>query len=342
MIKIQNKDLDKLANEHYDLLCTKFSFSISKRIKASLDKYKKTQKPIYKKYFTLLSYIDENLKEIIISKPILLEQFKEELTKKSEDFEFYKKSEEKTEEQKEVLKDLNLIFNYDTFSSTGFTKAKTKNNKGYFYSGNVLVNNLKVFICPYCNRNTIYMINNNENRTSQIDHFYPKSIYPFFALSFYNLVPSCAICNKIKLDNDDKEYINPYDDRFDMNKNMKFSLKVTKSTFYHSVNGFNLDYKYSKDISKNEKDRIEANLNDFELNELYQNHKDIVLELIQKNEIYNESYLDELMGYYEGTLFKNREDLLRLVTCGYVSDEDINKRPLSKLIKDISNELDLI
>ncbi|WP_294880006.1 hypothetical protein, partial [Sulfurimonas sp. RIFOXYB12_FULL_35_9] len=86
----------------------------------------------------------------------------------------------------------------------------------------------------------------------------------------------------------------------------------------------------------------ENNLNVFELKDLYDNHKDIILELIQKAEIYNESYIDELMQKYEGTLFKNREDLLRLVTCGYVSDEDLHKRPLSKLIKDISEELNLI
>ena len=41
-------------------------------------------------------------------------------------------------------------------------------------------------------------------------------------------------------------------------------------------------------------------------------------------------------------LFKNREDLLRLISGGYINDEDINKRPLSKLIKDISEELGLI
>jgi len=80
----------------------------------------------------------------------------------------------------------------------------------------------------------------------------------------------------------------------------------------------------------------------FRLKELYNEHKDIVLELIQKAEIYNDSYIEELMQKYEGSLFKNREDLLRLITCGYVSDEDLHKRPLSKLIKDISEELKLI
>jgi len=57
--------------------------------------------------------------------------------------------------------------------------------------------------------------------------------------------------------------------------------------------------------------------------------------------IENKSYLDELLTQYEGTLFKNREDLQRLISGGYVSDEEIGKRPLSKLIKDISGELGL-
>ena len=78
------------------------------------------------------------------------------------------------------------------------------------------------------------------------------------------------------------------------------------------------------------------------MEEIYQNHKDIALELIQKTQIYNESYIDELYQKYEGTLFKNREDVLRHITGGYIEDKDINKRPLSKLIKDISEELDLI
>ena len=81
---------------------------------------------------------------------------------------------------------------------------------------------------------------------------------------------------------------------------------------------------------------------DFALEVLYQEHKDIVLELIQKREIYPDSYIDDLFHQYEGTLFKNREDVLRHITGGYIEDKDINKRPLSKLIKDISEELDLI
>ena len=30
----------------------------------------------------------------------------------------------------------------------------------------------------------------------QIDHFFPKRKYPFLALCYYNLIPSCDICNE--------------------------------------------------------------------------------------------------------------------------------------------------
>jgi hypothetical protein len=134
----------------------------------------------------------------------------------------------------------------------------------------------------------------------------------------------------------------PYED--DFNTKAKFThffhdkIEDNKNFSIFSKERISLEL---KTLDKNDfktKNTIET----FRLEELYNEHKDIVLELIQKAQIYNDSYIDELMKNYEGTLFKNREDLLRLITCGYISDEDIHKRPLSKLIKDISEELKLI
>jgi hypothetical protein len=85
--------------------------------------------------------------------------------------------------------------------------------------------------------------------------------------------------------------------------------------------------------------RANNNKDVFKLEERYNNFKDIILELIQKDVVYNESYLDELYKKYEGTLFKNKEDLQRLISGGYIEEEQINNRPLSKLIKDITIEL---
>jgi hypothetical protein len=51
-------------------------------------------------------------------------------------------------------------------------------------------------ICPYCQLNHI---NFHEGTHFQmrpaLDHFYPESLYPFLAISHYNLVPSCHQCN---------------------------------------------------------------------------------------------------------------------------------------------------
>lgn len=59
---------------------------------------------------------------------------------------------------------------------------------------------LGALCCPYCNFNSVENKIGKGTRVSQIDHFYPKSIYPLFAMSFYNLIPSCSACNKDKRD----------------------------------------------------------------------------------------------------------------------------------------------
>ena len=314
MIKIASEYLDKYANEHYQAVENYFN---NKNSGYSIETINKWIKNCFGKEY--------DFKKLILAKPNKLE----ELSK------IYKFN---------CCNDFGSFHGYYNYLNqyTKVTYFNMIDDEKRAYNAYQLIENLNISICPYCNRNTIYNIKNSKKRTSELDHFYPQSKYPFFALSFYNLVPSCKVCNKIKLDKDDEEYINPYDDRFNMNKNMKFSLELIDSTFYHSEKGFNIDYEYNKKISDDEKNRIENNLDDFELKDLYQNHKDIILELIQKQAIYNDSYLYELLSQYEGTLFKNREDLQRLITCGYISDDEINKRPLSKLIKDISKELELI
>jgi len=308
MIKIIVPNLDNLANQHYEAIA---NYVKPKKI----DMLNKSIKNCFGNSW--------DFKKLILAKPQELEQLSQIYKWKCCN----------------PLQYFETLYGYFISTKGVFFKDKEKKIPHRAYD---LIQSLSMTVCPYCNRNTIYNITNKTKRTSELDHFYPTSKYPFFGVSFYNLIPSCKVCNKIKLAKDDKEYINPYDERFDVNKNMKFSLKFENSDFYHSTNGFQIEYRYNKKISDHEKIRIENNLNDFELKDLYQNHKDIVLELIQKAEIYNDSYIDELMQKYEGTLFKNREDLLRLITCGYVNDEDLHKRPLSKLIKDISEELELL
>lgn len=221
-------------------------------------------------------------------------------------------------------------------------KELNKTQKDYFYTlyqrlkKSEYIKDLNITVCPYCNRNYIFNFkkSNSLKATAQLDHFFDKSTYPYFSISIFNLVPSCQTCNqrKSKIQND---IYHPFTETF--NDDVKFKLKLIDSKFYYDKDSLEIE----KKILKNE-DKVNSHIKTFNIDNLYEEHKDIVLELIQKAQIYNERYIDELYQKYEGTLFKNREDVLRHITGGFIEDKDINKRPLSKLIKDISEELDLI
>jgi len=250
-----------------------------------------------------------SLEEVIKAKPEKLDEIAQWAEDKSTDYVF-------------------MIKKYENFT----TKKKE-------YDAYDLAKQLNVNVCPYCNINSTYTVIKKKNEKiirPEFDHFYDKITYPILALSFYNLIPSCHICNSTLKGSGAfsiKTHLNPYSDSLD--EVAKFHLKIEDGTFYHSVDGFDVPLQTEDKRAKNQ-------IKSFELDTLYENHKDIILELIQKNAIYSESYIDELFSQYEGTLFKNKEDLQRLISGGYVTDEEIGKRPLSKLIKDISQELGLI
>ena len=223
------------------------------------------------------------------------------------------------EEQKEYD---SIKYAYDNFTT-----------KKQEYDAYDLADTLGIDTCPYCNINPTYTILDDTEHTlrPEFDHFYDKSTYPILALSFYNLIPSCHTCNATLKGNKSISF-HPYEDDFD--KVARFQLKLLDVSFYHSINGFEIEL-----ISEDPKAKELIEL--FKLNKRYKEHKDIILELIQKQTVYNESYIDELYKQYEGTFFNNREDIIRHISCGYVTSHEIHKRPLSKLIKDISEELGL-
>jgi len=234
---------------------------------------------------------------------------------------------------------LDIATKYEKYNDKFKNKYNNFTSKKEEYDAYDLAEKLQVNVCPYCNINPTYTVitqNGKKLTRPEFDHFYDKATYPVLSLSFYNLIPSCHTCNATLKGSEtfsDATHLNPYSESFD--KVAKFHLHIEDSTFYHKVEGFNIELDTQDKRAKN-------NIKSFELKELYKNHKDIALDLIQKQAIYNESYMDELLTQYEGTLFKNREDLQRLVSGGYISDEEIGKRPLSKLIKDISIELGLV
>lgn len=331
MIQIKRHNIDKLANDHYESVKNTLKFDDIKT--TELGKKSKDHR-------ILIRYLEKHARDLIIAKPSTLRDHimkietiigVNKLTKHPNrgagSLTTYQ------EEENEFIRELEKVFNYD--------KIKDKAN---------FAQKLNITCCPYCNREYIFEFEDASKSgevriLAHLDHYYDKATYPFLGLSFFNLIPSCHTCNsKFKLTANffRRSHLHPYEDDFN-------TRAIFKQSFILPADKGRDDDLFSKDcislkiIPNNALDlKTLRTIRTFRLQPLYNQHKDVVVELLQKRTIYSDTYIDELLSEYEGKLFKNREDLLRIITCGYIADDDIDKRPLSKLIKDISKQLEFI
>lgn len=90
---------------------------------------------------------------------------------------------------------------------------------------NTILQLMDVPVCPYCNRQYTFTLASGKSRP-QMDHYYPRDLYPYLAVSLYNLVPCCAVCNTAKGPLDTKRYpiLYPYDEGFSYD--MGFQIKA--------------------------------------------------------------------------------------------------------------------
>jgi len=204
-----------------------------------------------------------------------------------------------------------------------------------------LVKEIGLGSCPYCNRNYISSVTKDKKDDSktrpQLDHFYPKAVYPFLACSFYNLIPSCSTCNLMKSDKDSyrDELISPYEMEKDT---FKFSYDLNSVDILNIEFSEKYDHKHEKSINIIFDKKNETNEKYFELEKLYnQEHRDVVIELLVKKAYYPQSYIDELSSFGFG-----QDEIYRFLVSNYNKDDDLHKRPLSKLVRDISEELGLL
>ncbi len=187
--------------------------------------------------------------------------------------------------------------------------------------------------CPYCNRNYIFVVNEETGKLRpELDHFYPKSEYPYFAMSFFNLIPSCPTCNHTKGTKFNENLVNPYSTMNDDNK-VEFTINVQDIDF--------VKVKEEKDNFDSFgimiKDSENENIKIFQLEKLYDQHKDTVVDLLVKHRYYPDSYISFLR-----TFNFSEDQIYRYLFSNYSQDKDLHKRPLSKLTRDIAIELGFI
>ena len=152
------------------------------------------------------------------------------------------------------------------------------------------------------------------------------------ALSLYNLIPSCYTCNSKVKGADEINNLSPSSSKFDFDERVKFR------TFIKNDNLQIVDERDFKLLLKEHfSDDYQEYIDGFLLNGRYEYHKYKVIEMINKRKEYPDSRIKELANLTQKTEEEVKQDLF-----GEYLRDDLHKRPLSKLIKDISQELGLI
>jgi len=310
MIKIHlsEQELEKLAQEHWEALET---YIDGKNRKSHLEKWLEGLSPVAK-------FLYDN-REYIIKAPVdELEDWarvEEYLINKDKEF-------------------LDKIFNY----STGIKKTNPHQ---------VITEKLGLKTCPYCNVNFIMVVEIDEaiprpaNATRKMrpdyEHFYSKSKYPFLALSFYNLVPSCRNCNSLKSNEEANAntHVHPYAQGFGDDGVFSYTPKNTGQDVEKVI------VKTAHSYNANKVLKIRNNIDLFHLEERYTYHKEVVEDILLKKQINTDTYIKTLQTSYPD-LNLSAEDAYRLTFGTHYAPEDFHKRPLSKLTRDIAEELGIL
>jgi len=285
--------------------------------------YKKNITQIYYDDLSQRKYKDEAYKTL---KELFDEKFKTEFECTLDDLLYG--SFERLQEIKDNLgdmskrEDVKALFNYET----KFQKHISKFFEQY----------VEVHTCYFCNIEFIntFMTKNEEIKNGfTLDHYIDKGKYPYLALSLYNLIPSCYTCNSKVKRVHSVETLSPASTHFDFDNKVKFkTFMQNRNLLIDCEEDFTLLLK--EDFSDIYKQYIDV----FELDGRYKYHKYKVIEMINKRKEYPNSRIKELALLTQKTEEEVKQDLFGEYL---FENEDLHKRPLSKLVRDISEELGL-
>lgn len=217
------------------------------------------------------------------------------------------------------------------FVVSGYTDWFIKKKKNY-----ELAKALDRHTCIYCNREYIFVYKRRNREKGkgmvpQFDHWFPKQDYPLLALSFYNLIPSCATCNTIKSveELNLNDHLHPYID-VDISSTYSFSYSSLSATKNEIIFKNNSLYN-SKSIDT---------LNKLNLELIYEGHSNKELQdLIDLRYKYSTNYLNKLLEETFPYLQISKEERYRLIFGIEINKDNYHKRIFSKFKSDIINEL---
>lgn len=251
-------------------------------------------------------------------------------------------------------KKIEKLFDYEMFSQGQSLDVEVRGGKTRFrwdanhdsWSGWYFLKLLSTATCGYCNSDGVFTLEYKAQgkptrQRSELDHFWPRSKFPFLGLSLYNLVPSCTRCNRnIKGANYEPlgEMVHPYSHDFHDGAKFYAVFKDYKGLTHPNDTGVDVIIDrptgpHSVDLAKRAKKSAEF----FHLEEVYNQIYELeVNDVVRKVLYFPESYLADLRKRYPGI----DESVLNRMTLGMsLNPADINKLPHEKLRQDIHLQL---
>ena len=287
----------------------------------------------------VFEYLELNLLEIITGRPNRLEYHADQLTPimNMAKANFARLNRTLTRSQLtaafngEILK----IFNYD-YDHNSFTKRE-RGDVAYDHA-----EMLNLSCCSYCNAQFTYTMRKPAKTRPHFDHFFSKSEHPYFALSFYNLIPACYVCNsslKGSTPFKDSTHLHPFVTGFE--KIYQFRTNIKDADFVVDKKDFSLSLQKCKGAKAGLVDKAANNIKDFALVARYGKHKDIASELITKAYFYNHTAIKDLFENYQPkghSLFSSEAEIIELIMGNRMTVERLHERIFSKLTRDICDE----
>lgn len=205
------------------------------------------------------------------------------------------------------------------------------------------IKELGIRTCIYCNAEYMPIVKKRGQTYRcrfEADHFFSKDKRPFLSISFYNLLPSCPFCNKAKSKNEAKFYLYTND----QNDLSPFSFSLDSSSVIEYMQIFNsekLKITFTNSDDKDD-DLLKNHEKTFHINKLYQSFNDEAEEIIWKAKTMNDAYVDQLKKSFNSVFASLRADEIRYLYGFYDKEEDIHKRPLTKVKQDIAKQLGIL
>lgn len=169
-----------------------------------------------------------------------------------------------------------------------------------------------------------------------LDHFLPKSICPLVALSFYNFVPSCSVCNeKLKgadmIGETEKSkllVLSPTSDIYNFDKDIKIRIAYNAGVSTLRMQEHPDDFRLEFTPKGSEYQTI---VNEFRLDERYNYHKQIALKQYDLYQDYSPGHISQLEKLFAGA--KKRNEIENQIFRGEYTED--NARCFDKLKRDI-------